>query len=74
MKDKPTEIKCLQCGDIIKSDGSGKWVSCSCGKCYIDQTEYYCKIGGDFKKVEIEDNGNWVLLEKYIDDGQKSEN
>lgn len=62
MKDKPTKIKCLQCGDIIESDGYGKWVSCSCGKCYIDETKYYCRIGGEPNKMEVEQNGVWVPL------------
>lgn len=41
-----TKIKCTHCGDIIESDGKGKFVQCSCGKIYIDETEYYCRIGG----------------------------
>lgn len=48
-----TKVKCLSCNDIIESDGNGKWVKCSCGKIYIDETGYYCRIGGDTSDWEI---------------------
>lgn len=69
-----TKIKCLECGDIIESDGYGKWVSCSCGKCYIDETDYYCRVGGDPNKMEVEDNGEWVLSKDYIEKHTKENN
>jgi hypothetical protein len=55
-----TKIKCLKCGDIIESDGHGKWVSCSCNSCYVDEKGDYCRIGGDSKFTEIEKDGKWV--------------
>ena len=48
-----TKIKCKNCGDIIESDGRGKFVQCSCGKIYIDETQYYCRIGGNIGDFEI---------------------
>jgi hypothetical protein len=60
-----TEIKCLICGDIIQSDGNGKWVQCSCKQCYIDQTEHYCRIGGDGDKTAIEVFDKWVPLNEH---------
>ena len=51
-----TKIKCKHCGNIIQSDGKGKWVKCSCGKCYIDETEYYCRIGGN--------KGDWEFIKE----------
>ncbi len=53
-----TKIKCKYCGDIIESKYSGQWVQCSCGKIYIDETEYYCLIGGNLGDFELvkEDN------------------
>ena len=63
-----TQIKCLKCNDIIQSDGYGKFVQCSCGSCYIDETQYYCRVGGDPKKSEIfdENESKWVLVEDYL--------
>lgn len=51
-----TKIKCLQCGDIIEGDGNGHFISCSCGKCYVDETQYYTRIGGDPEQMMTVDN------------------
>ena len=59
------KIKCLKCGDIIESDGYGKFVQCKCKSCYIDETAYYCRIGGEFDQIQIEKNNEWVLLKDY---------
>lgn len=48
-----TKIKCKHCGDIIESKYSGQFVRCSCGKIYIDETPYYCRIGGNKGDFEI---------------------
>ena len=61
-----TKIKCLKCGDIIESDGKGKWVQCSCGACYIDETKYYCRVGGNFDTYEVEQDGKWILASEYL--------
>lgn len=65
-----TKIKCLKCGDIIESDGKGKWVECSCHSCYIDETEYYCRVGGDFDKLEVEKDGQWILASEYLKENE----
>ena len=51
-----TKIKCKHCGDIIESDGFGKFVQCSCGKCYIDETPYYVRVGGN--------KGDWEIVKE----------
>lgn len=41
------KIKCKVCGDILTGDGFGTFIKCSCGNSYIDETPYYCRIGGN---------------------------
>ena len=54
-----TKIKCLICGDIIEGDGKGHLISCSCEKCYIDETQYYCRVGGNPEYISaIDEEGN----------------
>ena len=65
-----TKIKCLKCNDIIESDGFGKFVECKCKSCYIDETKYYCRIGGDLNEIEIEKDGKWGKLTK-LEKGDK---
>lgn len=65
-----TRIKCFKCGDIIESDGYGKFVQCSCGSCYIDETEYYCRVGGDFGQYFVERDNEWILAKDYIKEQQ----
>lgn len=48
-----TKVRCKHCGDIIESKWSGDWVQCSCKKIYVDETEYYCRIGGEYEDWEI---------------------
>lgn len=50
-------IKCKICGDILVGDKKGTFIPCKCGKCFIDETKYYCRIGGkqeDYEKIEEE--------------------
>lgn len=46
------KIKCKLCGDIIEGDRKGTMIWCSCGKCYIDETPYYYRVGGDPRDIE----------------------
>lgn len=46
-----TKIKCLKCGDILKGDGKGTFITCKCKSCYIDETEHYCRVGGNFENI-----------------------
>ena len=57
-------IICKKCNDEIYSRYSGQFLSCSCEAWFVDQTEYYCRAGGnqehmDSKSVkfpELEEN------------------
>jgi len=41
------KIICKNCGEIIEGDKKGTYIECKCGKCAIDETEYYCRIIGN---------------------------
>lgn len=52
------KIKCKKCGTIAEGDRRGSLISCECGACYIDETEYYCRVGGDPKYISwVSDDG-----------------
>lgn len=57
------KIKCLICGDIIKSKSVHNLVSCKCESCYIDGGNEYLHFGGNnFSKILIIfDDGTEVL-------------
>lgn len=44
---KASIYRCLSCNYKIWSSSPGQYQSCTCGKCSIDQTEDYCRVGGD---------------------------
>lgn len=46
------KIRCKFCGDIIEGDKKGKYITCKCKSCYIDETNHYCRIGGNFIDIE----------------------
>lgn len=46
------KIKCKKCGDILEGDKKGTFIMCSCKSCYIDETNYYCRIGGEPQNIE----------------------
>lgn len=46
-KFKPHEYECQECKNKIHSRFSGEFVRCPCGKSYVDETEYYTRLGGD---------------------------
>ena len=46
-----TRIKCLKCGDIIEGDGKGTYTQCKCKSCFVDETKWYCRVGGDPKYI-----------------------
>ena len=48
-----TKIKCNHCGDILTGDKRGTYISCSCGKCAIDETPYYYRIIGNLGDFEV---------------------
>lgn len=47
------KLKCTHCEDIIEGDGKGTFISCKCGKIYVDETKYYWRIGGNKGDFEI---------------------
>lgn len=52
---KMAKIKCNNCGDILEGDKRGTYIACSCGKCAIDETDYYYRIIAnreDFTMIE----------------------
>ena len=67
---KLTQIKCFKCGDVIQSDGYGKYVQCSCGSCYIDETKYYCRVGGDFENYAVLKDDEWKPAIEYLKEQQ----
>ena len=51
------KIKCLKCGDILEGDNKGTYFTCSCKSCYIDETPYYVRVGGNPEDIEqIQEN------------------
>lgn len=60
-------IKCKNCNDVLVGDNCGTFISCKCGKIYIDQTPYYVRIGGNSEDIEtIEPNTQIKLMLKKI--------
>jgi len=51
VKFTPSKYLAKCCGDIIQSKYSGQFVSCKCGKCFVDQTEYYTRGGGEHLEI-----------------------
>jgi hypothetical protein len=43
----PHPYQCQDCNDIIQSTHSGEWVACKCGKSFVDETEYYVRVGSN---------------------------
>ena len=46
------KVRCKFCNDVIMGDKKGKFIQCKCKSCYIDETEHYCRIGGNFVDIE----------------------
>ena len=49
---KPSKYLALCCNSVMQSKYSGHFCSCSCGLAYVDETEYYARIGGEYKVIE----------------------
>lgn len=51
-----TIIRCKDCDSLVSSAYPGKFTSCKCPEndyVYIDQTEFYCRVGGRREKIEF---------------------
>lgn len=46
------KIKCKKCNDIIQGDKKGTFIQCKCKSCYIDETLYYVRVGGNIEDIE----------------------
>ena len=46
------KIKWKKCGDILEGDKKGTFIQCSCKSCYIDETLYYFRVGGNPEDIE----------------------
>ena len=50
------KIRCKKCNTIIEGDKLGTFIFCKCGECYIDETIFYTRVGGDPEFInEVED-------------------
>ena len=47
-----TMLICKLCGDEIYSHSSGEFRACKCGAIFIDETEYYCRMGKDITNIK----------------------
>jgi hypothetical protein len=48
----PTKYVATCCNSVIFSEYSGQFKSCKCGKSFVDQTEYYVRMGGTLEEYE----------------------
>ncbi len=46
------QVKCLSCGDIIRSKNRHDFVRCSCGKIAVDGGSWYQRRVGDLNSYE----------------------
>lgn len=51
---KPFKYLATCCNTTIWSEYSGQFKSCKCGKSFVDQTEYYVRLGGTVTQLEDE--------------------
>ena len=55
-------IKCNSCGDIIESTHTHEFVSCKCGRCFVDGGTDYLRRGftdtkEDFTELSVVEEG-----------------
>ena len=46
------KIRCKLCNTILEGDKRGTFISCKCGSCFIDETPYYVRVGGNPENIE----------------------
>lgn len=55
-----TTLKCFNCQDIITSSGHRhNFVSCKCGKCFVDGGDSYSRFGGDHFYIFNNNSKEW---------------
>jgi hypothetical protein len=52
-RERLMKIKCLLCGDIIKSYHVHDFKHCQCGACFIDGGDEYLRCGGNPSDMEF---------------------
>jgi hypothetical protein len=55
----PTKYISLCCKTVIWSSYPGEWKACTCGKSFVDETNYYARLGGtveEYIKVTNEES------------------
>ena len=57
------KIRCKKCNDIVEGDKKGTLIFCKCKSCYIDETPWYVRVGGNLEDIE-EIKGN---KEKFME-------
>ena len=60
------QVKCLKCGEIIRSKNRHDYVTCSCGAIAVDGGSWYLSRSGDLNNYE-------ELSIMYEDIGDKKE-
>lgn len=55
-KEKETYYQCNHCGDELYWNTGKRFVSCTCGKIFVDGCEDYIRVGGDKR--------DWKVVEK----------
>lgn len=61
---KPNKYQCPNCKDIIWSKYPGEYVTCSCSKLAVDQTEFYTRLIGTFVEPYKEDKDEKEAVSK----------
>lgn len=39
-------VRCLNCGDVFRSEHVHDWRRCRCGCCFVDGGGHYTRMGG----------------------------
>lgn len=62
------KIKCIKCGDVIKSVYQHDFKTCSCGACSVDGGKFYLRrVGNDEDFEELSVTNIFIApKEKYI--------
>lgn len=62
-------IRCKRCDTVLVGDKKGTCLTCKCGDTYLDETEYYWRIGGDPDKIEYWEDKQWKNMSYYFEKG-----
>lgn len=69
-----TKLRCAKCDDVVFSKYSGDWSKCKCGAIYVDETDHYCRMGGNAEDIiRIYENGEEKSLAQEMKEAEESE-